>query len=170
MTFEFISLLPLGGGTPGGSAAPATGFASVAGAGTTGTNESAPVRLTHELAQKPSPMTDKSSATADKQVFSADAIAREMQAHMRTLAMPSVPGEGVKAAVSRAARRVGIPYGQARRLWYGEFQEIPAYLADRIRQRAALQQSGPDPEIQSEISELKSLVAKIWDRLNSEPA
>lgn len=56
---------------------------------------------------------------------------------MRHLAEPAVPGESVKAAISRAARRAGIPSGLGKRLWYGEARRIDADTMDQLRERAA---------------------------------
>lgn len=37
---------------------------------------------------------------------------------LREIASPGMPGESVKAAIGRAARRAGMPYGRVRSLWY----------------------------------------------------
>jgi hypothetical protein len=56
---------------------------------------------------------------------------------LRQLAEPAVPGESMKAAINRAARRAGIPAGLGKRLWYGEARRIDADTMDQIRERAA---------------------------------
>lgn len=38
---------------------------------------------------------------------------------LRGLARPANPGESVKVAIGRAARRAGLSFGRARRIWYG---------------------------------------------------
>lgn len=52
---------------------------------------------------------------------------------IRLLADPGVPGESVKAAIRRAARRAGIDTGLSKRLWYGEARRIDADTMDRLR-------------------------------------
>lgn len=56
---------------------------------------------------------------------------------MRLLAEPAVPGESVKAAINRAARRAGLSAGLGKRLWYGEARRIDADTMDQLRERAA---------------------------------
>lgn len=56
---------------------------------------------------------------------------------LRQLAEPAVPGESMKAAINRAARRAGIPAGLGKRLWYGEARRIDADTMDQLRERAA---------------------------------
>jgi hypothetical protein len=61
----------------------------------------------------------------------------EAAALLRQLAEPAVPGESMKAAINRAARRAGIPAGLGKRLWYGEARRIDADTMDQLRERAA---------------------------------
>ena len=56
---------------------------------------------------------------------------------MRHLAEPAVPGESVKAAIGRAARRAGLAAGLGKRLWYGEARRIDADTMDQLRAAAA---------------------------------
>ena len=67
----------------------------------------------------------------------ADQIQDEISALLRHLADPAVAGESVKACIRRAATRAGLTYGQTKKLWYRETKNIPAYLADELRERAA---------------------------------
>lgn len=55
---------------------------------------------------------------------------------LQALASPSQPGESVKALISRAARRAGLPAGLCKRLWYGEARRIDADTMDHLRARA----------------------------------
>jgi hypothetical protein len=57
----------------------------------------------------------------------------EASSLMRLLAEPGTPGESVKAAIRRAARRAGIDTGLGKRLWYGEARRIDADTMDRLR-------------------------------------
>lgn len=84
----------------------------------------------------------------------ADATLLErMQTLVREAAEPAVPGESVKAAIYRAAQRLGLSFDRARRHWYGQARSIPAsewlavhqahqrlmrQEAARLRQRIAL--------------------------------
>lgn len=65
------------------------------------------------------------------------AAVTEAASLMRALAEPASPGESVKAAISRAARKAGIPASLGKRLWYGEARRIDADTMDQLRERAA---------------------------------
>lgn len=67
----------------------------------------------------------------------AESVTQEISVLLRQLASPSEPGESVKACIRRAARNSGLTFNQARHGWYREWKNIPAYVADQIRQRAA---------------------------------
>lgn len=67
----------------------------------------------------------------------ADDIAEEISGLLRKLAEPTTAGETVKQCINRAARNSGLTFRQAQRGWYREWKNIPALLADQIRQRAA---------------------------------
>ena len=69
--------------------------------------------------------------------MSAEAIQDEISVALRRLADPVVAGESVKACIRRAATRAQIPYGQAKRGWYGEIKRIPADLYLHIKAKAA---------------------------------
>jgi hypothetical protein len=77
----------------------------------------------------------------------------EMQMIVRAAAEPWAPGDSVKAAITRAARRLGISYRRAYTLWYAahcalretEAASLRAWYrdfcdreAERLEQRAAL--------------------------------
>jgi hypothetical protein len=57
----------------------------------------------------------------------------EMQQIVRAAAQPYEPGEGIKAAINRSARRLGLNFRRARAYWYGEVRLVPADEADRLR-------------------------------------
>lgn len=63
-------------------------------------------------------------------------IQEEISNLLRALADPVTAGESVKACIRRASMRAGLPYGQTKRLWYRERTNIPAHVADAIRERA----------------------------------
>ncbi len=59
----------------------------------------------------------------------------EMRELVRRAAEPARAGESVKAAISRAARFLGLTYGRCKRYWYGEIEVPPAHEVDSIRGR-----------------------------------
>lgn len=59
----------------------------------------------------------------------------EMAGIIRDAAQPGQPGESVKAAIGRAARRLNLGYSRARAIWYGQARMIGAEEADRLRAR-----------------------------------
>ena len=70
-------------------------------------------------------------------VRTSEEIQEEIARLLRRLADPVQAGESVKACIRRASTRAGLPYGQTKRLWYREWRNIPAYMADMVRERAA---------------------------------
>ncbi len=60
-------------------------------------------------------------------------INTEMQAILRLAAEPASPGESVKVAINRAARRLQLGYRRARAIWYEEARMITAAEADHLR-------------------------------------
>lgn len=95
--------------------------------------------------------------------MSTDVVIAEMQVLMRSLAMPALPGEGAKAAIGRAARRAGLSWGVAKRLWYGERRLIPTELSDRIRKTAAAQEAeaAAVEEARAEIEILRARIVRL---------
>lgn len=66
----------------------------------------------------------------------AEQVQDEISTLLRRLADPVVAGESVKALIRRASVRAGLPPGQTKRLWYSEMHNIPAHIADQIREKA----------------------------------
>lgn len=56
---------------------------------------------------------------------------------IRYAAEPRPVGDSVKAAITRAARRVGLGYERAKSLWYAEARRVDASEMDRLRAVAA---------------------------------
>lgn len=65
------------------------------------------------------------------------AVSDEISLLLKRLAEPVEAGENIKACISRAAERSGLTFHQARHGWYKEWKNIPAHVADQVRQRAA---------------------------------
>jgi len=70
-------------------------------------------------------------------VRTADQIQEEMSALLHRLADPGTAGESVKSCIRRAATRAGLTYSQTKKLWYRETRNIPAFVADELRERAS---------------------------------
>ena len=77
---------------------------------------------------------EKILPNARKTVSSIDSIADEMQFRVKRLAYPGEPGESIKSVLGRVARRSGVTFNEAKRLWYREWRRIPADIADKIRE------------------------------------
>lgn len=65
---------------------------------------------------------------------SIDGIADEMQVRVRRIAFPGEPGESIKSVLGRVARKTGLSFSEAKRIWYREWRRVPADIADRIRE------------------------------------
>jgi hypothetical protein len=80
----------------------------------------------------------ETSSARREMVRSSEQIQDEISALLRRLADPVQAGESVKVCIRRASQRAGLPYGQVKRAWYKEWRNIPAHVADEIRERAAI--------------------------------
>ncbi len=75
---------------------------------------------------------------------------------MRVLAEPAQAGEGVKAAIRRAALRAGVNTGLGKRLWYGEARRIDSDIMDRLRHAA-----GDTQQLEEALAARRSLLARL---------
>ena len=64
------------------------------------------------------------------------ALIAEMQAIVRMAAEPRQPVDGIKAAVGRASRSLGISYRRAMTFWYGHTEKVLVSNAEATRLRA----------------------------------
>lgn len=64
------------------------------------------------------------------------ALIAEMQAIVRMAAEPRQPVDGIKAAVGRAAKALGISYRRAMTFWYGYTEKVLVTEAEAERLRA----------------------------------
>lgn len=55
---------------------------------------------------------------------------------VRRVAEPRAVGDSVKAAIVRAARRLGFPHSRTKDLWYAHARRIDADEMDRLREEA----------------------------------
>jgi hypothetical protein len=55
---------------------------------------------------------------------------------VRRVAEPRSVGDSVKAAIARAARRIGFHHSRTKDIWYAHARRIDAYEMDRLREEA----------------------------------
>lgn len=67
----------------------------------------------------------------------AEQVQEEISGLLRHLAEPVNAGESIQQCIRKVSMRAGLPYGQIKRMWYGEWKKIPAHIADHLRERAA---------------------------------
>lgn len=83
---------------------------------------------------------------------------------LRSLASPAIPGESVKAVIGRAARRAGLTYGRARRIWY-RLAVVTAEEIDRLRREAAQRRGAEEDaardEYQAALRRIEDLLARF---------
>ena len=91
----------------------------------------------------------------------------EMQQIVRAAAQPYEPGEGIKTAINRAARRLGLNNRRARAYWYGEVRLVPADEADRLRAARVDVARDRARELAALIRECSQTAADINDILDS---
>jgi hypothetical protein len=75
---------------------------------------------------------------------------------VREIAEPRPVGDSVKAAIDRAARRLGFGYRRTKTIWYGEATKITAEEIDVLRRETARRR-------QEEIARAEALV--VIDRM-----
>lgn len=63
------------------------------------------------------------------------AVADQFRTMVQQASEPAAPGEQIVQRIRRAARRLGITEGQAKRGWYGEYRRIPADLYFQVQER-----------------------------------
>lgn len=64
-------------------------------------------------------------------------VAAEAQQIVRMAAEPWAAGDGIKAGIDRAARRLNLSYRRARTFWYGAHCAVLAAEMDQLRARRA---------------------------------
>lgn len=60
-------------------------------------------------------------------------VTAELRSIVIEAAWPSEPGESVKAAIGRAARRLRLTHARTRAYWYDLVRLVPAEEADHLR-------------------------------------
>jgi hypothetical protein len=88
-------------------------------------------------------------------------------ASLRELAEPWEPGDKVKAAIDRAARRVGLTYWRAFDIWYGKARRIETFEAEAIA--AALDRKRREA-VRNELHDIRTRIAVLEARLSQTDA
>jgi hypothetical protein len=113
------------------------------------------------VAEEPSGKMEKSSKNSGISFVSAVA---EAAFRLRRIAEPRPVGDRVKAAIDRAAKRVGLPTQRVENLWYGEARIVKAEEMDAIR-RADDARQAKEQSAREQAAELGSLFAGVAERL-----
>lgn len=82
---------------------------------------------------------------------------------LRRTAEPRPIGDSVKAAIRRAARRVGLSFGRAEDIWYRQARLVRAEEMDAIRKAAA--QRTQEQKARNDYQELMDLLSILEHRL-----
>lgn len=85
---------------------------------------------------------------------------------MRRVAGPRDADETIVHSINRAARKLGLSRGEAKRFWYGERRVVPSELMDRARALAG------DAEVvraKDEFDELRARIARVEALLMASP-
>ena len=109
-------------------------------------------------------MLEKSSKNSGIRFVSAVA---EAAFRLRRIAEPCPVGDRVKAAIDRAARRVGLPTQRVENLWYGEARLVKAEEMDAIR-RADEARLTKERSAREQAAELGALFAGVAERLRTQ--
>jgi hypothetical protein len=92
-----------------------------------------------------------------------DAIA-EARCLIKQCAEPRPVGDSVKAAIGRAARRLGWSYSRAKDVWYGGARRIDVAEMDRLRSSAEDQKN--NEAIADEIDRLRARLSRLERQLD----
>lgn len=104
---------------------------------------------------------DNLSAAAEIRSATPESVRAEVQALVRETAEPARVGEGVKAAITRAARCLKLPVNRVKRLWYGEVAIIPGHELQNIRERAALHRRQRERQLDAELAAVRERIAQL---------
>lgn len=108
-------------------------------------------------------MLEKSSKNSGISFVSAVA---EAAFRLRRIAEPRPVGDRVKAAIDRAAKRVGLPIQRVEHLWYGEARLVKSEEMDAIR-RADEARLAKENNAREQAAELGALFAGVAERLRT---
>jgi hypothetical protein len=64
---------------------------------------------------------------------SSDKTSKEAATLVKQCSQPCPVGDAVKAAIGRAADRIGLPFSRVRDIWYGDARRIEAWEMERLR-------------------------------------
>ncbi|WP_215754229.1 hypothetical protein [Acetobacter sp. P5B1] len=113
------------------------------------------------MAEGLSAVAEKLSMRKENRMSGAETVALEMQAIIRDAASPFEAGDTVGRQIDRAARRLGIPVGKCKRIWYGEYKTVLAWEADQLR---AWHEDWQSQQVRKMDHQLAILKAKMENR------
>ena len=96
--------------------------------------------------------------------FSEMGANQEASVLVRLVAEPRPAGDSVKAAIGRAARRVGFTFVRTKNLWYGDARRIDAAEIDTLRRATAQRRDNLDAgraEARDAITRLSAMRAAL---------
>ena len=103
---------------------------------------------------------DFSSQSGESRVSMSVSVRAEASSLLRALVAPPAPGESVKALIARGARRAGLSFERARKLWYQEAGRILADEMDALR-AAARRRCGEANELARKSQDLGDSLDRI---------
>lgn len=86
---------------------------------------------------------------------------------LRELSEPRPPGDAVKAAIERAARRAGLSYWRAFDIWYSKARRVEPH---EIEQITTALKARDERALANEFHEVKVRMARIEAMLNARDA
>ena len=95
-------------------------------------------------------------------------VESEASSLLRAIVAPPFPGESVKALIGRAARKGGLTFIRARKLWYREARAILASEMDALR--AARRQREEEIALSGQYRDIIQRLSDIEARLDAEGA
>lgn len=100
----------------------------------------------------------------DKKLATADSIKMEARNGIRSLALPIMPGETIKAQWRKISRRTGFTARRVRTLWYGQAESVKGHEIEIIRKLATAQTCVE--EAQENTKDLRTEIAELRERLD----
>ena len=92
----------------------------------------------------------------------ADAVRAEMAGIVRLAAEPFLP-RGVGYALGQAAKKLGIKPRRAEAYWWGEVSMVPAWEADRMRERRIQLLLEREARLDRELEEVRAVLSALED-------
>ena len=110
---------------------------------------------------------EKSSRNGESAMSS---VASEASNLLRAIVSPPRPGESIKAMIGRSARKAGLSFIRAKKLWYQEAARIDCEEMDRLRGAVAEHLRGQECELRFRYEVLTREIEFLRERLAQERA